>query len=56
MAYYSPFFLLTITGRNEDIIVELKALFVMNDTNYHLFWDSHNRFPAITKNDDSSRL
>ena len=26
------FFLLTITGRNEAIIVELKELFVLNDT------------------------
>ena len=37
------FFLLSITGTNEAIIVELKELFVLNGPFYHLFWG----FPSL---------
>ena len=54
----SLFFLLTMTGRNEGIIVELKALFVLNCTFTAFSEGSHHsiRFLAITKNDGNSRL
>ena len=52
------FFLLTITGRIEAIIVKLKELFVLNGTfiTCDLFEVPIIRFLAITKNDASSRL
>ena len=51
------FFLLTMTGRNEAIVVELKALIVLNDTFLSPFPGVHIiRFLAITKNGASSRL
>ena len=49
-------FLLTITGRNEAIMVELKKLFVLNDTFITCSGVPIIRFLAITKNDASSRL
>ena len=35
------FFLLTITSRNESIIVELKPIFLINGTFITFFWGSH---------------